>query len=189
MKVAQWRRWLWSVGSYTAAGVVSSAAIGWVLGWLGSALVPAPFHEAAVLVGVLLAVVAICRELGVLRFRLPQAHRQTSGWLGNRIPPAIVPAAWGFDIGLTFATWLGLGGALVLGALAIAIGSPEFGGALFVAHWIGRAASVWVAPAWAVRSHSTGQLLDAIHAQGHLVSRVHAGGIALAAAAALLVAR
>ncbi len=138
---APWRK---AVGAYTAAGLLSSACVGSVLGGIGN-LVNGDNDVWGFLAAALLAIVLAGREIGLVSFPLPQIRRQTHKMWARDF--GFVPAAamWGAHIGLGVATVIKHGGLFVVIALTLAGGSL-YGIALFGAFWVGRVLPLWLAP-------------------------------------------
>lgn len=147
MKVDGLRRiWLRSVIAYTVAGLLASGLVGLAAGWLGS-LIPAGTAmgwalAAAAVIGILVAL----REAVGRSWPVPQARRQTPENLRVRYSAPVAAGLWGFDLGLVFSTWLTFAGPWFVLAVAVALGSPWVGTALFAGHWLARAAWLWLAP-------------------------------------------
>jgi hypothetical protein len=139
------RIWLRSVSAYTLGGIAAAGLVGACAGWIGSRLSiivpPAWLLGAAALVGVVVGI----RESVGRAWPLPQLRRQTPEDLRVRHSAPVAAAIWGFDLGLVFSTWLSFAGPWFLLALAVAVGEPLVGVALFVAHWLARAAWLWLA--------------------------------------------
>lgn len=148
MKEAGGRRaWLTNVTAYTAGGILSSAVVGALLGALGTAVALGDIGRVIsvpILIGISSAV--LLRELGIVSLPLLQWPRQTSGAWAKVLPAPVAAALWGLDLGLVFTTWLTFAGPWLLAALAMLSGDVLFATVLFLAHWLGRSASVWLAP-------------------------------------------
>jgi hypothetical protein len=134
---------------------------------------------AGVAVAIAVAATAAARELGLVALPLPQARRQTDGrWAHmGRTTAAVL---WGIDIGLFATTWLTFAGAWLIPVLALLAASWSFGAALFGAYWFGRAASVWVAPAFLRTGRDTSHMLDALTLSHRTVQLVHVAALAWA---------
>lgn len=181
MKVARTRaRWIWSALTYTLGGALTSTVLGACLGGLGAALIWPSAKPAALVCAFCVGLAILARDLGLTRYPLPQFPRQTFGWWGNHVPSPLAPAIWGLDVGLTFVTWQVFRGPLLIGAIALASGTPQLGAALFLALWAGRAASVWIAPLWAPSAASTSDLLQEIEAHRARLRSAHAGAVTIA---------
>lgn len=180
------RRWALNVSAYTLSGALSSALVGLTLGALGSALGVASIPAAGIMAAALVAIVAAARELGVSAIPLLQARRATPGEWARNLNGALVPALWGFDLGLCFTTYFTFAGPWLLVTLAVVAGSPIFGAALFLAYWAGRVLSVWLAPLLLPDASSTPQLVTTLVGAKRSFQLVHVAG--LCAMAALLIA-
>lgn len=171
-------RWVSQAGAFTLAGVVSSSLVGYVLGWLGDAVLVSEHSRALALTGTsVFAGVCVARELGLVRFPLPELKRQTQRVWGFVSSPPAAAAMWGFDIGFVVTTWLTFSGVVVLLVAAIAIGNPFHSAALMLMYWLGRALPVWLAPIALSSSNETRLLLRAINAQAQMFHRVHIVGV------------
>lgn len=139
------RIWLRSVSAYTLGGIIAAGLVGACVGWIGSGLSiivsPSWLLGWAALVGV----AVVIREAVGRTWPLPQLRRQTPEGLRVRHPAPVAAAIWGFDLGLVFSTWLSFAGPWFLLAIAVALGEPLAGMALFIAHWLARAAWLWLA--------------------------------------------
>ena len=186
MKVANGRRrWLANVAAYTLAGGVASLSVGASLAWLGS-LLPPRAAVIATATAIVVALVAIARELGWARLPLPQSTRQTERNWGMVLPGAVAAALWGLDLGLTFTTRLTFSGAWFLAFTAAVVGKPLFGATLFFAYWAGRALSVWLAPFLLPSANATAWLLKGILERYRVFQGIHVVGLALAVVALAL---
>lgn len=172
------RKWLVNVTAYTLAGGAASLLVGALLGILGGWIVPARVGMLGILIAIAVALLALARELSWLAIPLPQRRRQTRDIWAKVFPSTWAAALWGFDLGLVFTTWFTFAGVWLLVIVAILIGSPQFGAALFTAYWLGRALSVWIAPMLLSDATATPQLLDEIVAQYRLFQRMHVVGLA-----------
>jgi len=179
------RQWLVSIAAYSVAGLVSSTMVGWAIGSAGR-LLP-DLGILAITLTLLVASIVALREWGTLRVPLPEWRRQTSSLWGKVLPRPVAAMLWGFDIGLVFTTFLTFSGAWLLAAIALSSRDPLFAGALFGAHWLGRASTVWVVP-WVI-AHSRLGLFDFVELVARSrdqIRRVHALG-ALFASVVLVV--
>jgi len=179
-----------NVSVFTLTGLLSSTAVGFGLGETGRWLLPQTFWPPALVVCVAVALAIAARELGLIDLPLPQLRRQTPGFLAHLVPPAVATGAWGFDIGLTFTTYLTFPGPWLLLAIAVASADPRFAAVLFGAYWIGRVLSLWLMPLLLVNRGSISLtphgLLAAIGRQAGLFRTIHAF-CGLASAANLIV--
>lgn len=163
--------------AYTAAGVAASSAVGATLGWLGSVSLPPHVGGTGLTIVLALAAMAIVREVGWLTIPMPQRTRQTQDFWARVFPGPVAAALWGFDLGLVFTTWLTFSGVWLLVVVAILIGEPAFGAALFFLHWFGRALSAWLAPLLSPDGSATPDLMEEITGQYRLFQLVHVVGI------------
>jgi hypothetical protein len=166
------------VATYTVAGSAASLVVGAALGWVGGVLLPGPIGRLGLMSSILVGVTALARELGWISFPLLQFPRQTRGIWAKVFPGPVSAALWGFDLGLIFTTWLTFSGVWVLVLIAILVGQPLFGAALFVLYWLGRALSVWLTPLLLPDAGATVQLLDGIDGHRQLFQGIHALGLA-----------
>lgn len=176
------RKWVGAVASYTLAGAVSSALVGAGLGLLGQVFLSRPAGIIGTSLALAVAIATTSRELGWIRLPLPQLRRQTNGYWGKLHADYLAAALWGFDLGLIFTTWSTFSGVWVLAVLGLVSRSPALGAALFVAYWLGRALSVWLAPLMLARGRSTPTLLEALAGLLRLVRQIHVAGIVLSVA-------
>lgn len=154
--------WLLSVFAYSVAGSVSSVVVGAFLGWMGRLLLPAQMSAVHFVVPLLVAATALARDLGWRQVPFPQLKRQTRSTWARRFPLPIPPILWGADIGLMFSTWLTFPAVWVFVVTALFTRNAAFAGALFMAYWLGRALSVWLAPLLMEDACSTSQVLASI---------------------------
>jgi len=147
VKVARdWRTWLSAVSLYTLAGLVVTLAVGAGIGELGHVVRLAGRPAVALAACLAIAVVLAARELGVLRFRLPERPLQTEKIWMHQFGPLGAATMWGLHLSFGFFTRVNYGGFWVLTLLALGLGSPGLGALLMGGHWLGKALSVWVAP-------------------------------------------
>lgn len=175
------RVWAGHVASFTVAGMTTSILAGGALGYVGSwlGLTEARDVGLALVLGVI--ALAVARELGVRAIPLVQARRQTAGIWARRLGPRKAAILWGADLGLFVTTWQSLAGAWVVPVLALLGASPAFGAALLTAYWLGRAASVWVAPAMTPVGAGTPELMEALGASRRVARLVHVAALGWAA--------
>lgn len=170
--------WFRDVTVYTLAGVVSTMFVGAALGWIGRLILPQSFSGGEIIIAIVVAFIALARELGWISFPLPQFRRQTRDIWAKLFPPTVAAALWGFDLGLIFTTYFTFSGIWLFVVIAIAFKQPSFGAALFLMYWVGRALSVWVAPLMMANATATPQLLDGIIEQQWLIRWIHVLGLA-----------
>lgn len=175
--------WLSSMVGYTAAGAMTAAGVGAVLG-AGGATVDLGVSTAALAV-LCVSVAALLRELG-LQVPLLQLQRQTKRTWAARWSLPVAATLWGLDVGAVFTTWLTFAGPWVIAVAAFTGGSAGFGALLFLSYWAGRAASAWVAPALLDGPSSTPDLMLEIDRLFRPLRNVHALGLAAIAASCAL---
>lgn len=141
---------------------------------------PELFGRYGLLIALAVAVFALARELRMLPLPLLQSRRQTHGTWAKMFPSTVAAVLWGLDVGLVFTTQLTFAGIWLLIAVAILVGSPTFGAALFATYWLGRSLSVWLAPLLLRDASAISQLLASIVGQRRLARRIHAAGLAWA---------
>ena len=147
MKVDGLRRiWLRSVIAYTVAGLLASGLLGLVAGWLGSLILGGSAMGWALGCATVIGILVALREAIGRSWPVPQLRRQTPENLRVRYPAPVAAGLWGFDLGLVFSTWLTFAGPWFVLAIAVALGSPWMGAALFAGHWLARAAWLWLTP-------------------------------------------
>lgn len=180
------RLWRNAVIAYTVGGTVTAAAVGTVLGVIGQELGLSTPNRLFLIVILILALSLLARELRWIRFALPQVHRQTNRMWAFEF--GFVPAAamWGAHIGLGFATVVAHGGWFILVGFAIWLG-PLFGAMLLASYWLGRTLPIWIAPLSTDDDSNGGALADAVLRHQSSYQHVAAAGIAIAAAAALVI--
>lgn len=132
---------------YTVGGLVSSALIGTLLGYLGSVLDIGRFGPLWRWLCASLALVLAAREAGWLRFALPERKLQTEKQWFELFGPRTAALMWGLHLGLGLFTRINYGGLWLLILIAVGAADPAFGAALMAVHWLGRSLPVWQAPA------------------------------------------
>jgi hypothetical protein len=146
LRAVQPRLWVKAVAGYTLGGLVTAVLIGGLIGLAGSLL---GLSEQLTYIGIsALTGILITRELGFIRFRLPQLHRQTMKMWAFDYGVPTAATMWGAHIGLGVATVVKHGGFYALIALVLAAG-PTIGAAIFAAYWLGRSLPLWIAPSLA----------------------------------------
>lgn len=171
-------RWLAEIGLYTIGGAVSSVLAGAALGALGR-LLPAPVAAHGGTIVLAVAALAVAREVGVLRFPLPQPRRQTRDLWSKVFPAPVAALLWGFDLGLTVTTRFTFAGTWVLLLVPVLMASPAVGAVLLLAHWLGRALPVWLSPLLMSSPTSTPQVYDAIDARERIFRSTQVLGLAM----------
>lgn len=193
-KVARnWKVWSMAVALYTLSGLAVSAGVGAGIGWLGgslgSSLGIARGQSGPLLslwVALLAALVLAARELGLLRFRLPERPLQTEKLWMLQLGPLWAATLWGLHLSLGFLTRINYGGFWLLTLLILGLGDPSYGALLLGGHWLGKTLPVWVAP-FAFRDPNDGSELMAVWwSETALYRRLQ--GLGLLAAAGVLAA-
>jgi cytochrome c biogenesis protein CcdA len=131
-----------------------------MLGWLGDWVADRMLFYFVSPLALLLA----ARELGFVRFRLPERKRQTEKLWANEFGFVTASVMWGFHLGFGFATRITYGGFWVLVMVAFAVGDPRYGASLMLMYWVGRVMPVWVAPAFLSPGQTDMELSDMIFA-------------------------
>jgi hypothetical protein len=123
---------------FTAAAVVTAAALGLALGFAGSLL--GAGH--AVYAAAALALLAAAREAGLLRFPLPQARRQVPERWRFELPLPVWAMGYGAGLGAGVFTYQPVSTFWVACAGALALARPLPAAACFALYGAGRAALV-----------------------------------------------
>jgi hypothetical protein len=172
--------------AYTAGGALVSAAIGVVLGSAGDAAGLGLTEPVVLWLVALLAGVAAARELGLVRYPLPEAHRASNSAWAKRWGPVRGAFMWGVDIGSFFTTWQTYAGGAWVVAVAFLSGSPAIAAGLMMAYWAGRAANAWLGPVMVPNAIITPALPTIWTSQRPRFARLD--GLAVLFGAALIVA-
>jgi hypothetical protein len=138
------RIWLRSVSAYTLGGIAAGGLVGACAGWLGAGLLTIVDQRWVFVATTLIGGAVVLRESIGRGWPIPQLRRQTPEHLRLRYGAPTAAGIWGFDLGLVFSTWLTFAGPWFLLAAAIAFGEPLIGMALFIGHWLARAAWLWL---------------------------------------------
>jgi hypothetical protein len=173
--------WWKSVFAYTLAGTATSASVGLLLGSAGAFGIG---RSGQILYAILalLSVSLAARELGLLRFPLPQIRRQTHKMWAFEFGIVTAAGMWGAHIGLGFATVIKHGGYFVLVGLAC-LGGPKFGAAVLAAYWLGRSLPLWLVPVLTRRWDDGGHIGNLVGASASACRYLAASGLVVAAAA------
>jgi hypothetical protein len=171
--------WLAQVALYTLAGAASSLFVGGTLGAAGALLVPGLARTVGVPAVLGLALVATTRELGWVRFPLPQPRRQTKDIWGKIFSPPVAATLWGLDLGLLVTTRLTFSGTWLLILLPLLMQDAMLGALLLLAYWLGRALVIWIAPLLFEDASSTPRVLEEINDHYRLFQLVHVVGLGL----------
>jgi hypothetical protein len=160
VKVARDRKtWVRAVTLYTVTGLGVTLAVGAGLGELGHVAGLGGRPIVALSACLATAAVLAARELGVLRFRLPERRVQTEKVWMHQFGPLGAATLWGLHLSLGFFTRVNYGGFWMLTVLALGLGSPGLGALLMGGHWVGKALPVWVAPL-ALRTSADGSEVE-----------------------------
>lgn len=183
MKVAKQKAsWLRNVTAYTLAGAATSLFIGASLGSVGMMLGLGHAGTEGIAAALVVATIAGARELGWKAIPLPQLGRQTEGTWDRLFGSTAAAVLWGLDLGLFATTWLTFAGAWLIPILALLSGSAALGALLFIVYWLGRAVSVWIAPAFMRTGTDTSHMMNALEESRRVVQLVHVAGLAWAIA-------
>lgn len=150
--------WLRVVAAYTVGGTVSASALGLFLGWLGEVI---DATGAFLLAIPALSIILVSREVGWIRFALPQVRRQTQRMWVYQYGIPIAAAMWGFHIGAAVVTVIRHGGFFVLCLAALMLG-PAKGTAIMVAYWLGRTLPIWLAGLLSLGSSDGRELTESV---------------------------
>lgn len=179
------KNWLQPVAAYTIGGCISAAITGATLGYLGYFAASSLSEGLSTTLIVAIAAIVVCRELGVLRIRVPEFRRQTRArWFTTG--PFLNPACWGFDVGFAFLTWQVLSGAYFLASVAILSGSPALGIGIFGFYWLGRALPHWLEPLFLPDPSNAHTFVEEIYSLRKSLAAVHAFAVTLAATSFLI---
>jgi len=182
------RVWVKAVAAYTACGCISATLVGACLGFLGGWLGTRPVNAFGLIVACILGLILAAREWRWIEFPLPQRSRQTEKRWAHQFGFLTASALWGFDIGIGFATQMTTGGFWILASVAFVLGSPSYGALLLVVYWLGRASTVWSAPALIVRGSDTYDLLEVIDAEWRLIHKIAGVGLVWSAVVTVVLA-
>jgi hypothetical protein len=178
VKVAgRWRTWIAAVTLYTLTGLAVSTAIGAGLGEMGHLLGLGGWPHVIPVAAVGAALVLAAREVGVVRFPLPERPLQTEKVWMHEFGPVGAATLWGLHLSLGFFTWINYGGFWVVTLLALGLGDPRYGIVLTGGHWLGKTLSVWVAPVLMRDSTDGDELLAVWGSRTALYRRVQAVGL------------
>ncbi len=166
-----------AIVAFTVSAVGAAALLGAALGLAGAFL----GAREAVLAVAALAALAAARELGLVRFPLPQARRQVPERWHHELPLPLWAAGYGAGLGAGFATYQPVATFWVACAAAFALGRPLPAALAFSVYGVGRALMVVLPKA---------RQPDATTAVETLVGRrpalVRANGVVLALSAVAL---
>jgi len=181
--------WFKCVASYTLTGGIGSISCGALLGAIGAVTGHPTSGPLAMSCISAISLALAARERGWVRWDLPERKRQTEKYWAHDFGFPMAFAMWGFHIGLALVTRITFGGLWILVALAIMSGKPSLGAVLMLAHWLGRALPVWVAPRLLCDTRSARGETDVVGAEAapyrHLASLGLLAGALLAASLAI----
>jgi hypothetical protein len=172
--------------AYTIAGALSSTLVGGAVGAVGGLVLAPDAWRPGMAAVLLLGVVVVARDMGWIRFPLPQPRRQTRDVWAYRHGALAAAALWGFDLGLVVTTWFTFAGVWVLVASAFLVGDALLGSVLLLSYWLGRAASVWVGPLLLEDPSRTPFMLDEISQRRRSFRSINLLGVGLLLSALLL---
>jgi len=120
-------RWWVTVSWFGAGAVAAGALVGWLMGWLGTALTGAVGSRQAALALALLAAAGLAVDLRLGGLRLPTVRRQVDDrWLA-RYRGWVYGVGFGFQLGLGVVTVVTTSAVYVAFAAAALSGSPAAG--------------------------------------------------------------
>lgn len=170
-------RWLANVALYSVAGALTSVAAGSTLAAAGAWLLPQQAVPASIPILLSAVLLIAARELGWVRFPLPQPRRQTNDLWAKTFRPDVAATLWGLDLGLAVTTRFSFSGPWAPVLLAVLTGDPVLGTSVLLGYWSGRAAPVWIAPLMMEDASSVPRLLDALASRYRLLRLVHLLGL------------
>jgi cytochrome c biogenesis protein CcdA len=142
-----YRHWLIAATAYTIAGSISSGITGFAIGEIGSWWITAKLDRLFLaLVLPALAIISAARDLGLVRFPVPERKVQTESVWMDQFGPLQAAVMWGFHLGFGFTTRVMYMGFWLLLVSIVALRSATWGAALMGIYWLGRAVPVWLAP-------------------------------------------
>jgi len=158
---------------FALAAILASAALGAVLGLVGSLIGTRP----ALIGAAALAFLALLRETGVLRLPIPQSRRQVpEGWQ-YELPLPLWSTGYGAGLGVGFLTFQPVATFWVAGAAALALGRPLAAAGCFALYGAGRAFMA----TWPRRREPSGPAaVEKLVGRASLVPRANAVVLALA---------
>ncbi len=126
----------------------------------------------------LAGILMLAREVAWPGAPIPQLRRQTQGLWTKTYGPTAAALFWGLDIGLVLSTWFTFSGGWLVIILALATGRVWTGASVVLVYWIGRAASVWLAPVLVPDRVSVPHLVVLAGLQRGRLRKIHAIGLA-----------
>ena len=152
--------WARALLSYSSFGLITATIIGSAMGTLGL-LAPSPLSSAAVICSGLVACLIIIREIGWIRFPIPQVRRQTFKHWAFDHGLMFGAGMWGAHIGIGFLTVIRHGGFYVLCLYAATLG-PSLAALMLISYWLGRIVPLWTAPLFLRESGKDGVRISAM---------------------------
>jgi len=165
--------------SYSVAGFVSAAFVGYALGYLSWPLRSAVSFSVRACALLIVLILLTARELDILAFEHPTRQRTSAGQWCQEFGYISAATMWGFDIGLGFTTWIAFGGFWLLVCAIVTFGNGYFGALTMSAYWLGRILSTWLAPTMVCGA--TQEAIKSILADGTFHRRLHTVGLLLVA--------
>lgn len=171
---------------HTFGAALSAAALGAVLGALGSAS-GAPWGEIGLWVAVGIAALYALRELAGVNIPLLDLDRQVPMWWRSFFGHDVAAFLYGLGLGVGFVTYLSFGTLIAVAATALVSGSPGVGLLCLLPFGVARGLSVL-----AVGKGDPGDLLErlegpAVRARARLVNGLALVAASVAVAASVLV--
>lgn len=168
--------------AFSGAGLMTSGIVGGSAAVLGTVLFPFGAGQVAPIVGLVISILLVGRELSGRPVQLPQLRRQTSARWGKLLPGPVAAGVWGLDIGLGVATYITFSGFWLPLTLALLFESPTMGMSLMASYWLGRALPVWLLPGSIQGPAEVLRLQDAIDAARPMFQQSHMVGLLVGAA-------
>ena len=179
--------WIKAVLAYTLCGALTASCVGAVLAHVGAAIGIHAHPTTTAIVILVLAIVFLAREIGWIKFSLPQIHRQTTKMWADQFGLVIAGGMWGAHIGLAFFTVVKHGGFYVIVAIALAF-QPPLSATIFLLYWLGRTLPIWAAPMLFGEPHNGRTIMfEVISAESNLRYLSVAGLLATTCAIAIMV--
>ena len=127
--------WLGPLSAYAIGALVSSTALGALLGTVGAVIFPRLGSTATIVVAVFGIALAMC-DFGVAGAHTPTLHRQTYPvwWRTFGRTPALF--LWGFDLGLGFTTIRVASLYWIVALIVVALASPLVGATILGAYGV-----------------------------------------------------
>ena len=158
---------------FALAAILASAALGAILGFVGSLIGTRP----ALIGAAALAFLALLRETGVLRLPIPQSRRQVPERWQYELPLPLWSTGYGAGLGVGFLTFQPVATFWVACAAALALGRPLAAAGCFALYGAGRAFMA----TWPRRREPNGPAaVEKLVGRAPVVSRANAVVLALA---------